>query len=184
MTTVSPGMMAVGRSGQLCELGSYGRARVASMINTPVGVAQFCNVPPGRAAPAPRRDRNVGVELLLSGLRPRRLRCWSGAGAVRSWAGSGVNDATVTWRPQVAYSRRLLIGDVGRAIKPSLRASQRADRRVVSTVAHRDDRFRRPGYRILVIPAGAGTTTDRCRRAWSRRARTSRAPRRTRSPDR
>ena len=32
---------------------SDGRLRVASMINTPMKVAQFCEVPPGRDAPAP-----------------------------------------------------------------------------------------------------------------------------------
>lgn len=35
------------------------------MINTLARVAQFCDVPPGRAELHPRRDRNGGVELLL-----------------------------------------------------------------------------------------------------------------------
>jgi hypothetical protein len=37
------------------------------MINVPVGVAQFCDVPPGRDAPAPGVTGNDGVELLFSG---------------------------------------------------------------------------------------------------------------------
>jgi hypothetical protein len=52
----------------------YDSGKVASMIKIPVGVAQFCDVPPGRDEPAPGRHDRGGPDQPLSclDLRVRR----------------------------------------------------------------------------------------------------------------
>jgi hypothetical protein len=101
----------VERSAQRCELGSYGRQRVASMINTPAGVAQFCDVPPGRDAPAPELSGRAALSCSFLG---RDLDvCAVGPAQVRSSDGWQESPSLGSaWRSREAGSQRAT-GDQG-----------------------------------------------------------------------